>query len=106
MVHIDAISDRSYAKETLPKRLPALVVRLWIGGVWDRRPSVADEVVDPISAVARWVQYSTNHPVRIQNSFLDQTVQHLVDLRPQPNEYGIPQFFDFRHKVLQQVLPK
>ncbi len=37
---------------------------------------------------------------------LDQAVQHLMDLRPQANEHGILQFFDFRREVLQQVLPQ
>lgn len=72
----------------------------------DQRASVADEEVDPVGAVSGGVQHAGNHPVGIQNPLLDQEVQHALDLRPQANEHGIFQFFDFRREVLQQVLPQ
>lgn len=72
----------------------------------DQRASVADEVVDPVGAVSGGVQHAANHPVGIQNPLLDKAVQHALDLRPQANEHGIFQFFDFRREVLQQVLPQ
>lgn len=72
----------------------------------DRRVSVADEVVDPVGAVSGGVQHATNHPVGIQGPLLDQTIQHLLDLRPEPDEHGIPQLLDLRREVLQQILPQ
>ena len=72
----------------------------------DRRASVADEVVSPVDAVSGGVQHAANHPVWIQDPLLDQTIQHPLDRRPEPDEHGILQFLDLRREVLQQVLPK
>ena len=66
--------------------------------------SVADEVIDPVGAVAGWVQHAANHPVGFQDPLLDKTIQYLLDLRPEPDEHGILQFLDLRREVLQQVL--
>lgn len=71
-----------------------------------RLPSVTDEVVDPVGGVAGWVQHAANDPVGFQDPLLDQAIQHLLDLRPEPDEHGVFQFLDLRREVLQQVLPQ
>jgi len=48
--------------EPLPKRSPALLVRHRVSGVRDRRASVADEVIDPVGAVAGWVKHPADDP--------------------------------------------
>lgn len=73
--------------ELLAKRPPTFVVRHRVGGVRDRRTSVADKVVDPVGAVARWVEHPADDPFRFQDALLDKTLKHLLDLRAEPHKY-------------------
>lgn len=91
-IRIHSLDFRLGSDEPFPKRSPAFVVKYRVGGVRDRHVYVTDEVIDPVGAVAGWVKHGPNYPIGLQNLLLDQTIQHLLNLRPEANEHGILQF--------------